>query len=242
MGDIRVKGIVIASKDFKDNDKLVTLYTLEYGLMTAKLVGVRNPKAKLKALKELFCFADFDLVSKNDFFTITTGEIIENFYSITNNIDKFFAGCTILEILRVIGKNNESNQPLFIETLKALQVLAYENVQPNVVLVKFLVKIFEAMGYQLALDKCSSCGEPFIGKRYFDMNAGEITCTSCKGLKSEMISPLTHATLRVLSRCEYDKLSTVKLQEEGLTSALDLLLKNFNARFDFVLMKNQKLL
>lgn len=96
------------------------------------------------------------------------------------------------------------------------------------------------MGYQLALDKCSTCGQLFIGKRYFDCSAGEITCTSCKGINAEIIEPLTHSILRIISSCDYNKLKTLKLKKEGLNSALDLLTKNFTHRFDFVLRTSNK--
>lgn len=243
MSEIKVKGIIISSIDYKDKDKLVTIYTLERGLVNAKLIGVKNPNAKLKPLKEVFCFADFDLVSSKgngDYFTIISANIIENFYNIIRDIDKYYAGCTILEILRIVSKNGESNEPLFVETLKALKVLAYEEVESDVVLIKYLIKIFEAMGYQLSLDKCSSCGQLFIGKRYFDSSAGEITCVGCKGPNAELIEPLTHSILRIVSLCDYEKLKTLKLKKEGLNSALVLLTKNFSNRFDFVLRTSNK--
>ena len=129
---------------------------------------------------------------------------------------------------------------MFVETLKALKILTYEEVDSDIVIIKYLIKIFEAMGYQLSLDKCSSCGQPFIGKRYFDYSAGEITCVGCKGPNAEVIEPLTHSVLRIISLCDYEKLKTLKLQKEGLNSALDLLVKNFANRFDFVLRTSNK--
>ena len=241
MSELRIKGIVISSIDFKEKDKLITIYSLERGIVNAKLVGVKNPKAKLKALKEVFCFADFDLAtSSGDFFIVKTAEVIENFYNIISDIDKYYAGCTILEILRIIGRQGESNEHLFIENLKALKVLAYEEVDSNIVLIKFLVKIFEAMGYQLALDKCATCGQSFIGKRYFDYSAGEISCVGCKGPNAEVIEPLTHSILRIISLTEYQKLKTLKLKKEGLDLALNLLIKNFSRRFDYVLSATNK--
>ena len=71
MSEIKIKGIVISSKDFKEYDKIITIYSLEKGIVYAKLTGVKKPKAKLKTVKEVFCFAEFILVSKNsDFYTI----------------------------------------------------------------------------------------------------------------------------------------------------------------------------
>ena len=43
MTEERLKGIVISAKDFKEADKLLTLFTLEKGIVYAKLVGVKKP-------------------------------------------------------------------------------------------------------------------------------------------------------------------------------------------------------
>lgn len=235
MKERRIKGIVISSIDYKEKDKLLTIFSLERGLVTAKLTGIKNQKAKMKPFKEVFCFADFDLIDKNDFSTIISGEIIGSFYNIVKDLDKYFAGCTVLEILKTIAKYGEKDEVLFVETLKALKTLAYDSVAPQLILMKFLIKIFEAMGYRLALNKCSSCAQNFIGKRFFNFAVGEITCSSCKGLDSEIIEPVTHSTLRIVSMTDYDKLKSLKITDEGMSSAINLLFKNFSQRFDYVL-------
>lgn len=229
----KLKGIVVSSKDFKDSDKIVTLFTLEKGIVYAKLVGVKKPKAKLKAAKEIFCFADFDVVSKTgDFSTITSATVIETFHNISSDLDAFYSACFILETLKIVGKENQPNQPLFLETLKALKSLAYGKAAPNVVKMKFLIKIFEALGYRLSLEKCACCGEGFVHKRFFSWEDGAIVCNNCKPLRADEISPLIHATMRLASETPYEKLESLKLNETGIQGALDLLEKNFEICFD----------
>lgn len=229
----KIKGIVIGSKDFKESDKIVSLFTLEKGIVYAKLVGVKKPKAKLKCAKEIFCFAEFDLVSKKgDFSTVTSANIIETFHNITLDLDKFYAGCYILEILKTVGQENEPNEALFLEILKSFGTLAYEKVSPNVVKLRFLIKIFEAMGYRLSLEKCACCGEDFFHKRFFTWEDGAIVCNNCKMINSEEISPLIHTTMRLAGQTPNDKLGSLKLNEQGVLSALNLLERNFQARFD----------
>lgn len=232
MTEERLKGIVISAKDFKEADKLLTLFTLEKGIVYAKLVGVKKPNAKLKPAKEIFCFADFDVVSKGEFQTITSANVIETFHNITSDIDKYFAGCAVLEILKTVGRENLSNEPLFLETLKTLQALAYGNVKPEVLEMRFLIKIFEAMGYRLSLDRCASCGEPFLQKRFFSPVDGAIVCSGCKPPNCEEISALAHSTMRLAADCPFEKLETLKLSDEGTALALKLLKENFEARFD----------
>ena len=55
------KAIVISSKDSKDKDKEVLLYSIDKGKLFAKFKGVKNQKSKLKAGKEVFTFGDFSV-------------------------------------------------------------------------------------------------------------------------------------------------------------------------------------
>lgn len=245
MADIVVKGIVLGGLNYKEKDKLLHVFTLEKGLITCKLVGVLSANAKLKNVKEPFCFAEFNLNYKlsnqeSIIYTVTSANIIESFYNIVSDLDKFYAGCAILEIIKKVAPVESANEPLFIESLRALKAIAFEDVAPEVVLVKFLISIFEAMGYALSLDKCAVCGDNFVGKRYFNMDSGEIVCYSCRSFNWQEISNLTHASLRLISNTDYDKLHNLKLKKEGIENALNLLKNNFENRFETSLSSIEK--
>lgn len=232
MEEIVVHGIVLGGVTYKEKDKILNVYSLEKGLISCKLVGALGANAKLKSVKEPFCFAELHLVNKSaDFCTVTSANIIDSFFPIIENIDNYFYGCAILEIIKKVGVG-QPNQLLFLETLKALKAIAYDNVFAKVVLSKFLISIFEALGYALSLDKCACCGENFFGKRYFNSASGEIVCFSCKMANAEEISQLTHATLRLIAKTDYENLKNLKLKKEGLNSAFSLLVENFELRFE----------
>lgn len=225
MKNLKFKGIVLYSKDYKENDKILTLFTLEYGLLYAKLVGVKKPNAKLKIIKDVFCFADFEAVSKSDFITITSAEVIETFHDITSDIDKYYTGCNIIKILRAVCFESQPNQALFVETLKCLKYLSSKNVDNRIIEIKFYLKIFEALGYQLSLKKCSICGDNFINKRYYSIDEGAIVCYSCKSKDSIEISNLCHSVLRLIAECDYEKLHSLKLNNEALIEALNFIMQ-----------------
>lgn len=245
MADLVVKGIVLGGINYKEKDKLLHVFTLEKGLISCKLVGVLSAKAKMKNAKEPFCFAEFNLNYKQTnqesvIYTITSVNIIESFYDIVADLDKFYSGCAILEIIKKVAPTESPNEPLFVESLKALKSVAFENVSPEIVLIKFLISIFEAMGYALSLDKCAVCGDNFVGKRYFNMDSGEIVCFSCRSFNWQEISNLTHACLRLIANTNYDNLHNLKLKKEGVDSALSLLKSNFENRFETSLSSIQK--
>lgn len=57
-------GLCIRTIDYKDNDKLITLYCAEKGKITATAKGVKSAKAKLKFCASPFCFGKYQLAAK----------------------------------------------------------------------------------------------------------------------------------------------------------------------------------
>lgn len=227
MSVTKVKAIVLGGTNYKEKDKLVRLFTLENGKMTVAMRGVRGDKAKMKFAKEPFCFGEF-LIEQGKSSNIVTGvDIIDNFYNLSKNIEKYYEGCAILDILDKLGA--EPNPQLFIQALKALKVLAYDEVKKYYVIDKFLLEMFSAMGYKFMTDNCSSCGGK-LGARYFNLEFGEIVCPACKTATCQPISEACFSALKILSSCDFDKLSTVNLGGMGEVQAFNLLEKNYQWR------------
>ncbi|MEG1500295.1 MAG: DNA repair protein RecO, partial [Clostridia bacterium] len=152
MQETKVKGIVLGAIDFKEKDKLLSVFTLEEGLLSVVLKGVKSANAKNKFAKEPFCFADFILQGSGDFRLATEIGIIDSFYDITKNLDNFYAGSIVLNVVKCVVKNGNSNEPLFVEVLKALKGLSYDNLNPKLVLILFLNRIISSFGYRFNLD------------------------------------------------------------------------------------------
>lgn len=229
METIKQKGIVLGSIDYKEKDKLVTLFTLENGIITCVLKSVKSEKAKLKFAKEPFCFGEFliSIPSK----IITSVEVEDSFFELTKNIDKLYIACAILDAVKTVLPQGEKNPAMFVETLKAIGSICYDDVNDKYVLTKFLLNIFDAVGYKLALNKCSVCGQDFGTKRYINLDFGEIVCSGCKTANCMEISPRCHKTFKILFDTPYDKLSTLKLSKFSEDEALNVLNLNFEHRF-----------
>lgn len=224
------KGIVVASKDLKEKDKQITIFSVEKGLINLILKGVKNQNAKLKYAKELFTFGEYGATAKNNFNIVTSCDVIENFYNLSQNADKYLEACYIIGIIKLICQYNQQDIKLFFELTNALKTLNYDTTQNNIVLCKFLVSIFEATGYKLSVEKCASCGEKFIGKKFLILETGEIVCNACKTSGSFEISNLLHTNLRLISNTDYSKLHTLKLN--SLDECLNFLKNNFKYRFN----------
>lgn len=223
--DLKVKAIVLSSKNWGDKDKLVTLFCLDKGVITAKIRGVRSPKAKLKFAKEPFCFADFVIVSKGDFFTITSASCIDTFYDITKNYDAFMVATEIVKIVKKVAMRGQENNKLFVDVLNSLKILAYDNALPDVVMAKFLLDVFYREGYGFAHHTCTNCGTKLGDSRFLDLDTGQILCAGCKTDFCVRITFAQSSILRIISTTGYDRLASLKLDEINVSNILTILKK-----------------
>ena len=138
MDEYKVRGIVLASNDYKEKDILITLFTVELGKIKAVLRGAKQQKAKLKFAGQPFCFADWILVKKGEFFFVTQVDLIDTFYDLTLDYDDFLTASALSEVVIELLKPNIINEALFVKFLTAIKNLIYDNINNNIVFCKFL--------------------------------------------------------------------------------------------------------
>lgn len=230
MATTKVKGIIIENKDYKEKDILATIYTVELGKVKALFKGVKGEKAKLKAHKNIFTFAEFVLENTKGNNIVSQVDLIEGFYNLSQELDKFYEACSIVDIVKKLG-SEQSDPVFFLEFVKALKNLNYYEVSKNLTLIKFLLKVFEGAGYPINFLECSSCKAMITGRKFFNFEIGEIVCGNCKKNTSIEISPLVFSSLKIINQTPYEKLKSIKINNDGIMGALRLLSDNFEWRF-----------
>lgn len=224
-------GIVISSKDYKEKDKIITLFSVEKGLVNLILKGVKNPKAKLKASKELFCFGKYNCIFKSsNLGTVIGCDIIDNFTNLSQNIDKYLEACSILSTVKQLNLYGQADVQLFLELMNTLKILNYENNQKNIVLCKYLIDIFTSMGYKLNLNYCSACYNDLSENIFLNMDTGEITCELCQSPNSIKIDKLIHKKLCIIANEKFDKLCTINIK--NIDEVVSVLMQNYEYRFN----------
>ncbi len=230
MEETKVKAIVLGGMDYKEKDKLITLFTLEQGIQTVVFKSVRGANSKLKSAKEMFSFGDFIYTnSKNKI--VTSADIIQPFYEITKDIKKYYTGCALLNIIKTVLPPNETNPQLFILTLKCFQMLIDNEIDNYMILNKFLISVFQGFGYSFNVTTCNNCGEKLRENRYMNLSYGDITCSACRSGAYISLSVPVCSAFRLIASTPEEKLSTLKIQKETLISAYNVLSENFVHRF-----------
>jgi len=251
MTDVLVRGIVIKSLDYKDDDKIVRLYTLEQGKIGVLIRGVKKKTAKLKIAAQIFCFGEYLLSGRKDFPLVTGCTVGESFFSIASDPDKYAAAVSVIEILDKALPDNESNPQGFIQTLKTMKELLRAHTYGEgaeiptekackTVLLNFLLRFLALSGYRLKLHKCVVCGEGNLQQRRFDFSSGGVACRRCAAGDAVVITPLCNAVMLAADNCETDRLYTLNLDINGLDEGLAICRKTAERVFEtvFISMSN----
>ena len=150
----KLSGIVVGGVNYGESDKILNIFTLEQGMVSAKIKGVKKAGAKLKFASEPFCFAEYVFSKSGDRRTVIGASLIDSFYSLREDVYKFYAGSVVLEFVRKFQKENIVSEKLFNLTIEALKDITYTDADYKYSLVKFLVLALEEIGYALDFTGC----------------------------------------------------------------------------------------
>ena len=235
MEEIKLKGIVIKADDYKDSDKLVTIFSAEKGLIRARARGVKKNKAKLTFAVQPFAFIEFMMTERDGFYTIINASSIDQFFNITSDFDNYIFMLACLEVVQKTVKENENQLELFLLLLSSLKLVAYENVSSMNVFIKFMIEAMGYLGFSFVFDKCACCenklNENLVGFSY-DYNG--LLCSKCVSrLEHLELNKVEFAILKNISSVNIDKLATLHFPSRAdKVSVISLLIKVFRLLTD----------
>ena len=218
--DVKTEAIVLQAVDYKDNDKLLTLFSPSLGKITAGIRGVKKPKAKLAFAAQPFCFAEYVLAEKGGRYTVTAAYLHESFFSLRTDIVRFYAACAAAEVCKALLLENQLHDELFIGLIGCLKSLSLEEADVAEALISFILVALHESGYPLDLGFYEECGGDIGERIWFDFSDGRFT-TLDRCQQGERASLSTYWTLRKCAGLHYaeDKLSGGKKRALRLLKA-----------------------
>lgn len=224
----KVDALVLRSIDYKDNDKILTLFTLQNGKVTAAAKGVKKAGARLKFAAQPFCFAEYVLAKKGERRTVISAANTDGFYALREDIEKFYAACAVCEVCDALLFEGIVNEELFLYAVNALKNMCEGNAAEE--LVRFLIGALRLSGYMLSLEACADCGGILEGRVYFDVAGGCFYCAECA--KGAGTGENTYNFLRKCSDLSY---LPEKIDKAAESRALKLLKVYFRDKTDIEL-------
>ncbi|KKQ78055.1 MAG: DNA repair protein RecO [Candidatus Zambryskibacteria bacterium RIFCSPLOWO2_01_FULL_39_39] len=108
------KGIVVGSKIEGDSNRLIEIFTENFGLINARVQGARNIRSKLRGGSQDFSFSEFSLVRGKGGFKVVSVRAEQNFYeSFRNSPLKLRIASNILSLIKKLVSEEEAHGSIF---------------------------------------------------------------------------------------------------------------------------------
>jgi len=226
---LATRAILLSSTPFGEADRILTLFTLDHGKISARARGARKSWRRFGGALEPFALFEATLSQTNKrIWSLGEAKLIEAHEGLADDYARIRAASLTTELLREVVPDHESEPELFALIVELFGLLASCKVieLPLLTLASEL-KILEAAGIGVATGRCNACGRsvPAGRKVYFNPARGGVVCTPCGG-GPIILSREAARGLIELSQTALNDLKTVTLPNEAIAE-LDRALEVF---------------
>ena len=212
---VNVKGLVIRTVDYHDNDKLITLFTEEKGIITAIASGSKAIKSRYMAPTELFCYSNYVLYKKGEYFWVREVELIESFFDLRLTIERTALATYICDVINYAAVSEMPDIPLLRLTLNSLYATSVEKHILPKIKAAFEMRCASILGFSPNIHHCSKCNNT-NGDFYLDVMNGNIVCKKCK----------SQASADIYQEYEREQLTTICYISEATKAAMEYVINS----------------
>ncbi|HKK95855.1 MAG TPA: DNA repair protein RecO [Anaerovoracaceae bacterium] len=175
---ITTEGIVLRQRKASNGRRIIHLFTREYGLIpVGTSISERNKKKSALAVRP-FTHGKYDIFKNRGYYNLNNMEVIDSYYSLGENVDKYINGSYVLEFLDKVLVEEHSDYRLYKLTLDYLSALTKTKGDAYTLKLAFVVKTLALLGIMPELNNCAVCAKE-CKSNYFSIKDGGIICKEC---------------------------------------------------------------
>ncbi|MCS7280033.1 MAG: DNA repair protein RecO [Desulfobacterota bacterium] len=181
MGLVKDEAIVTRKLSYGESDRIVHLFTLNSGKISAIAKGgAKSVKRFMNTLEpmQIINVEYFDKSFKGHLSRIESAHIVEDMSGIERDFQRFSLASFFIEVADRLTKERQPFPTLFHLLSGILRRLKTSSVPlPEVLML--LLKILETIGFLPNFKSCVHCGKTVEQKIYFSSEKGGILCERC---------------------------------------------------------------
>lgn len=206
--------VVLKAIDYKENDKIVWLFTEKHGKISCIVKGAKKSKSKYLSLTLPLCFAEYSFFKGRNMFNMQEGKIVNSFQGLLDNLDKLTYSSYLCELLDIALGDNEPNEKLFREFVTCLYLLNTDALEYEMLVRSFELKLLKATGYGLNLGYCSMCKKSISSANYISLSDFGGVCEECIKVHGMYVSRGTYNSLKFIINTPMDKLYRLNVSKD----------------------------
>ncbi|MCL5019562.1 MAG: DNA repair protein RecO [Patescibacteria group bacterium] len=146
MRSFKTEGIVIKRRNFAEADRIITIFSKNYGKIQIKATGVRKINSRRSSHIELLNYSRFNLYKAKSIPLLTEVENIENYSAIKEDLTKTGFAYHICELIDGLCAENQENEEVFNLLRKTLMLLSQKS-DLALVIHEFEIDLLTCLGF-----------------------------------------------------------------------------------------------
>ncbi len=197
---IVTSGLVIREVKYKEADRILTILTPRYGVISAIAKGSLRLKNKLFSACGLFCYSEFTLYPGKSMYIVDEAQIKTVFHELSRSVEAMSLAMYMSEIAMMLTPSQEEAQTVLRLLLNSLYMTEKGSIPLKQVKAVYELRVCSECGYLPQLLMCKGCGV-YDGKDFFlDPVDGKLLCRDCaakEGRKPNLDQGALHAVRHI---------------------------------------------
>jgi DNA repair protein RecO (recombination protein O) len=219
MATYKTEGIILHRRDFSEADKIITIFTEDYGKIYAVAKGIRRPVSKSSGHLELFTYCDLFIASGRNLDIICQVETKASFRPLRCNLLKTSIAYYIAELVLKITPEKQENKDVFNLLVETFDYLSKDG-NPEVLIRWFELALIKNTGFHPEFNRCVHCKKEIKENQsnFFSAISGGILCPLCIEFDPFIIkiSKNTLKNLKILQRSKIEDVNQLKIKKDTL--------------------------
>ena len=228
MDPVVTSGLVLREVKFKEADRILTILSPRYGVISAIAKGSLRLKNKLFSACGLFCYSEFTLTPGKNMYTVQEAQVKTVFHALSRSVEAMSLAMYMSEIAAMLTPTQEEAETVLRLLLNSLYVAEKGQIPLQQVKAVYEMRVCSTCGYLPQLLMCKGCGLYEGADFYLDPLDGKLLCRNCaarEGKKPNLDAAALHA-MRHICLSDDKKIFAFRLSERS-SKLLDAAAENY---------------
>jgi len=216
----KTPAIILRSIPYGEWDKIVTLYTLDFGKVKGIAKGAKRSQKRFGNTLEIASYVKATFFEKetSDLVRLSQCELIRPFAGLREDINKLAWASYFIELVEQLTGERIKNKSLFRLLIVFLSLIDRGILKEEIQRV-FEVRLLSLLGYQPEFNHCLRCRKGLSGEKiFFSVREGGMLCAACAASLPGLIpvSMGTAKTLLLARSIPLDKVGRISFSPQSL--------------------------